>query len=93
MEKKNYAPIAEFVETFTAADEGDVERSSEQHAYLREKEKELNKLKMDALYVDTTGGSVLSPLDSKFKEIASRLLTELEEMLDFLVNVILKMEE
>jgi len=94
MEKKNYAPIAEFVEIFLAReeDEGDTERSFEQHTYLLEKEKELNKLKMDALYVDTIGGSVLSPLDYKFNETASKLLTELEEILDFLVNVILKMK-
>lgn len=57
-----------------------------------EREKEFNRLKMDALYVDTTGVSVLTPSDSKFKEIAPRLLTELEELLDFVVNVIFKMK-
>lgn len=82
--------MSEFSEGLRAFDEEDIEKQQEELAKLGAKEKETNKLKMNALYVDTTELSIMTPLDSKFKEIAPRLLTELKRLLDFVVNVIFK---
>jgi hypothetical protein len=59
---------------------------------MREKERIINDLKMDALYVDVINNTVTSPFDSKYKELAAKNLIALEQLTAFVVNVLFKLE-
>jgi len=80
-----FSGYADLFKAFMEKDSKDRKKMLEK---LTAKEREINRLKMDAFYVEIAGKSVKTPLDPRFKEKAKKLLDELEETAEFVVNTL-----
>jgi AbiV family abortive infection protein len=84
------AVFSEYLEGIKALEKGDQKELKKQIDKLVEREEEINELKMDALYVDMTDQTIKTPLDSRFKEISLKALSDLEKTTNFVINTIFK---
>jgi AbiV family abortive infection protein len=97
MEKKSSATEAvlsvfsEYREGIKAIEKGDKKELKKQLDKLVAKDEEINRSKMDALYVDVTDRIIKTPLDSRFKEISLKALSELEKTTNLVVNSLFKL--
>jgi len=81
--------FSDHFEGIKALETGDKKELKKQLEKLVAKE-EINRSKMDALYVDVTEPIIKTPLDPRFKEMSLSALSELEKTTNFVVNTIFK---
>jgi AbiV family abortive infection protein len=82
--------FSDYLEGIKALETVDKKELKKQLEKLVAKEEEINRSKMDALYVDVTEPIIKTPLDPRFKEMSLSALSELEKTTNFVVNTIFK---
>ena len=82
--------FSEYLAGINALEKGDSKILKKELSKLVAKEEEINRLKMDAFYVEIIDQCINTPLDPRFKETVLRVLSETEKTTNFVVNTIFR---
>ena len=80
--------FSEYLAGINALEKGDNNTLKNELSKLVAKEKEINRLKMEAFYVEIIDQCINTPLDPRFKETVLGVLSETEKTTNFVVNTI-----
>jgi AbiV family abortive infection protein len=82
--------FSEYLAGINALEKGDNNTLKNELSKLVAKEKEINRLKMEAFYVEIIDQGINTPLDPRFKEKVLGVLSETEKTTNFVVNTIFR---
>jgi hypothetical protein len=82
--------FSEYLAGINALEKGDYNMLNKELSKLVAKEEEINRLKMDAFYVEIIDQCINTPLDPRFKETVLGVLSETEKTTNLVVNTIFR---
>jgi SMC interacting uncharacterized protein involved in chromosome segregation len=82
--------FSEYLAGINALEKGNYNMLNKELSKLVAKEEEINRLKMDAFYVEIIDQCINTPLDPRFKETVLGVLSETEKTTNLVVNTIFR---